>query len=220
MVSAFEQGVALGPFCDSLIINLMKTFSEIRRRAVAHINVEEVVAARNNGSHSWLAKPKEVGKTSRPMRVSETSTRKKEEAKHHPYKKGEFMERGKDKEFHLKFRVSYKELIGIPAVAEKLRFPQKADRNLGGRKDIWCKFHKRFGHGIERCMALSYQLAELLKDGFLKEYLEVEQGEPQGEAAIWDKTHEVPVHGELNTISGSFLEEAPQPPSVKDMQGQ
>jgi len=56
-------------------------------------------------------------------------------------------------------------------VAEKMRFPQKADRNLGGRKDIWCEFHKGFGLEIERCMALGYQLAELLKDDFLKEYL-------------------------------------------------
>ena len=47
-------------------------------------------------------------------------------------------------------------------------------------------------------------MAELLKDGFLKEYLEVKQGEPQEEAAIRDQTHEVPVHGELNTISGGF----------------
>jgi len=61
----------------------------------------------------------------------------------------------------------------IPAVAEKLRLPQNANRNLGGRKDIWCEFHKRFAHGVERCMALGYQLAELLKEGRLKEYLEV-----------------------------------------------
>jgi len=112
---------------------------------VAQINVEEAVAARNNGSHSQLAKPNEVGKTSRPMRVNKTSARKKAEARHLPYKKMEFKERGKDDE-----------LIGILVVAEKLRSPQKADRNLGERKDIWCEFHTGFGHGIERCMALGY----------------------------------------------------------------
>jgi len=36
--------------------------------------------------------------------------------------------------------VSYKELIAIPAVAEKLRFPQKADRNLGGGKTSGVSF--------------------------------------------------------------------------------
>jgi len=100
------------------------------------INAGEVVAARNNGSHSWMAKPKEVSKAFQPMRVNESSAGKKAEARHHPYKKGEFKERGKKEEFRLKFHVSYKELIGIPAVAEKLRFPQKVDRNLGGRKNI------------------------------------------------------------------------------------
>jgi len=123
------------------------------------------------------------------MRVNETSTGKKAEARHHPYRKGEFKERGKEEEVRPKFR---------------MRFPLKADKNLGGRKDIWCKFHKGFGHGIERCMALGYQLVELLKDGFLKEYLEVDQGEPHEEVDLRDQAHKVPVHAELNTISGGF----------------
>jgi len=89
-------------------------------------------------------------------------------------------------------------------VAKKLRFPQKAYRNLGGRKDIWCEFHRGFGHDIERCMALGYQLAELLKKGFLKEYLEAYQREPQGEFVLRDQVHEVPMHAELNTISSGF----------------
>jgi len=138
------------------------------------------------------------------MRVNETSAGKKVDARQHPYRKGEFKERGKKKEVCPKFRISYKELIGIPVVAEKLRFPLKADINLGGRKDIWCEFHKGFGHGIERCIALGYQLAELLKEGILKEYLEADQGEPQEEGVLRDHAHEVPVHTELNTISGGF----------------
>jgi len=138
------------------------------------------------------------------MRVNETSARKKAIARHHPYRKGEFKARGKEDEFCSKFHISYKELISIPTVAKKLRFPQKADKNLGGRKDIWCKFHKGFRHDIERCMALGYQLAKLLKDGFLKEYLEVDQGEPQKEVVLKDQAHEVPVHVELNMIFDGF----------------
>jgi len=103
------------------------------------------------------------------MRVNETSVGKKPEPMQHPYQKGGSKERNMDEEARPKFRVSYKELIAIPVVAEKLRFPQKADENLGGRKDIWCEFHKGFGHGVEQCMALGYQLAELLKESLLKE---------------------------------------------------
>jgi len=154
MVSAFEQGVAPGSFCDSLIRNPTETFSEIKRRAVAHINTEEAVLARNNGSHSRLSKPREASKASRPIRANETSIEKKAEARQHPYRKVESKEKGKEEEVRPKFRISYKELIAIPAIAKKLRFPQKTNRNLGGRKDIWCEFHKGFGHGVERCMAL------------------------------------------------------------------
>ena len=61
-------------------------------------------------------------------------------------------------------------------------------------------------------MALGYQLVELLKEGLLKEYLEVDDRERQGEAVLGDPPHETLVHGELNTISvGSRVEEARQP---------
>jgi len=50
-------------------------------------------------------------------------------------------------------------------------------------------------------MVLGYQLAELLRDEFLREYLEPDQREPQGEGAPRDQTHEVSIHAELNTIS-------------------
>jgi len=159
---------------------------------------------RNNGSHSRLVKPKETSKPSRPLRANKASVGKKAEVRHAFYRKGEFKAKGKKEEFRPKFRISYKELISIPTVGEKLRFPQKADSNLGGRKDIWCEFHKGFKNDIKWGMTLGYQLVELLKDGFLKEYLEADQGEPQGEAIQLDQTHEVPVHAELNTISSRF----------------
>ena len=47
-------------------------------------------------------------------------------------------------------------------------------------------------------------MASLLKDGFLKEYLEANQKELKGEVAPRDQAHEIPVHGELNTILGGF----------------
>jgi len=97
--------------------------SEIRRRAVTHINAEEAILARNNDLHSRLSKPREASKLSRPIRVNETLTGKKPESRKHPYRKGRSKEKSKDEEVRPKFCVSYKELIAIPAVAEKLRFP-------------------------------------------------------------------------------------------------
>jgi len=107
------------------------------------------VVARNNGSHSRLAKSKETNKASQPLRVNETSTGKKAKTRHASYRKNQFKARGKEEEFCPKFRVSYKELISIPMVAVKLRFPQKANRNLGARKNVWCEFHKGFEHDVE-----------------------------------------------------------------------
>jgi len=44
MVHAFMKGIVPGPFSESLIQNHPKTFTEIRRRAVAHIAAEEEVS--------------------------------------------------------------------------------------------------------------------------------------------------------------------------------
>jgi len=40
MVHAFRKGICPGPFSESLIRSVPKTFDKIRRRAVAHIAVE------------------------------------------------------------------------------------------------------------------------------------------------------------------------------------
>jgi len=40
--------------------------------------------------------------------------------------------------------------------SREAKVPQKTNRNLGSRKDIWCEFHKGFEHGIKRCLTLSH----------------------------------------------------------------
>ncbi|XP_068461718.1 uncharacterized protein [Phaseolus vulgaris] len=100
--------------------------------------------------------------------------------------------------------MSYKELLAMPGMANQLRFPPKSDRNLGPCKEIWCDFHKAFEHDVEHYIALGYQLAGLVKDGLLKEYLEGSKEGSKEELQSADQRHEVPVHGEINTISGGF----------------
>ena len=58
--------------------------------------------------------------------------------------------------------MSHKKLIAIPDVADKLKFPPKGDKNLGPSKGTWCDFHKAFGHKVRNCIALEYQLADLV----------------------------------------------------------
>jgi len=100
------------------------------------------------------------------------------------------------------FKISNKELLALPGMANQLRFLTKSDRNLGPRKEIWCDYHKAFRYDVEHCITLGYQLAGLVKDGFLKEYLEGNQETPKEDLQSVDQRHEVHVHGEINTISG------------------
>ena len=69
------------------------------------------------------------------------------------------------------FRVDLKELIAIPNIATRLKVPPKTEKRLGSNKNAWCEFHQAYGHPIHNCLSLEYQLDELVKNGFLKDYL-------------------------------------------------
>ncbi|XP_068474862.1 uncharacterized protein [Phaseolus vulgaris] len=97
-----------------------------------------------------------------------------------------------------------KDLIVVPNIADRLRPPVKSDRVLGPRKDSWCEFHEVFGHHINNCLALGHQLDELVKNGFLKDYLVGPTTTTTLTVPKEDQAHEMPIHGEVHTISGGF----------------
>ena len=83
----------------------------------------------------------------------------------------------------------------------------KSDKILGPHKESWCEFHEAFGHHINNFLALGYQLDELVKNGFLKDYLlEKQAGQSSGSQSAGSEghQHEVPVQGEIHTIAGGF----------------
>jgi len=102
------------------------------------------------------------------------------------------------------FRVELKELIVIPNIATRLKVPTKTDRKMGPNKNAWCEFHQANGHHIRNCLALAHQLDELVKNGFLKDYLQEETDDQTLVATRADQGHEVPIHGEVNIISVGF----------------
>ena len=61
-----------------------------------------------------------------------------------------------------------------------------------------------FGHPIRNCLALEHQLDELVKSGFLNDYLAEPQGTETSTASGEDQGHEMPIHREIQTISGGF----------------
>ena len=116
-----------------------------------------------------------------PMRVHEATTKKKPLARHAPYEPRKHQTRARTREgapTRHNFKIDLKELIVIPNVADKLKSPPKNDKRLGPSKDTWCEFHKAFGHNLRNCLALRHQLNELVRDSFMKEYLEENEEAP------------------------------------------
>jgi len=210
-VRAFKKGVLPGPFSESLIRSHPATFAEIRQRVVAHIAAEsEVYEKRGNMAP---AKPW-VHTRFQPQRVMEAATGKKDQRMHHPYdpEKNKGKGPGRPREFNrpprYEFVMGLADLIAIPNIAARIKVPEKAtDKVLGPKPDVCCEFHKDFGHSINSCLALGHQLAELVKCGFLKDYLlEKQTGQSSDSQPVSDEgqQHEVPLHSEIHTIVGGF----------------
>ena len=102
-----------------------------------------------------------------------------------------------------------KDLIVVPNIADRFRPPVKSDKVLGPRKDSWCEFHEAFGQHINNCLALGHQLDELVKNGFLKDSLAGPATTTALAVPEEDQAHEMPIHGEVHTISGCFSRGGP-----------
>ena len=71
-----------------------------------------------------------------------------------------------------KFVMGLADLIAIPNISARLKAPKKVgDKVLGPKPDAWCEFHQGFGHTVDSCLALGYQLDDLVNSGFLNDYL-------------------------------------------------
>jgi len=210
-VHAFKKGVLPEPFSESLIRKHPATFAEIWQRAMAHIAAEsEVSKKRGNVAPAKLRAQTKI----QPQRVMEAAAGKKDQRMHHPYDpkkrmgKGPGRPRESNRPPRYEFVMGLADLIAIPNIAARLKVPEKTtDKVLGPKPDAWFEFHKGFGHSINSCLALGYQLAELVKCGFLKDYLlEKQTGQSSGSqlASSEGQQHEVPIHGEIHTIAGGF----------------
>ncbi|XP_068486459.1 uncharacterized protein [Phaseolus vulgaris] len=185
LVHAFKKGVLAGPFSESLIRHRPSTFVENRCRVVAHITAEIAVSEKRE---SVIPNKTRAGpsRTQQPMRVHEAKEGKRAQGKPRPYKPRRDQNGGRTSESNapprFDFVVELAEMIAIPAIAARLRAPEKTDRVLGRKKDVWCEFHQAYGHPLRACLALGHQLAELVKNGFLSDYLR----EPQGDQVSGD----------------------------------
>ena len=172
MVHAFRKGIVPDPFSELLIRNHPKTYAEIMCLAVAHIAAEGEV----NEKCTCVVptRPRASGQP-QPLRVHEATTENKTPTKQQPYQPRKLQTRGRERENvppRHDFVVELKNLIAIPNVAKRLKVPSKTDKKLGPNKNAWCEFHQAFNHPIRNCLALGHQLDELVKNGFLRDYLQ------------------------------------------------
>ena len=79
---AFRKGVCPGPLCESIIRNRPRTFAEIRRRAVEHIASEGEVCEKRT---SVVPSRPRAQTRAQPVRVNETTTRRKKPEGRRPY---------------------------------------------------------------------------------------------------------------------------------------
>jgi len=108
------------------------------------------------------------------MRVHEATTEKKAPVKQQPYEPRKPQARGRTREDvppRHNFLVELKELIVVSNIVERLKMPVKTDKRFKPNKNGWCEFHQGYGHPIRNYLAPGHQLDELVKNGFLKDYL-------------------------------------------------
>jgi len=204
IVYAFGKGICLGPFSESLIRNRPRTFAEIRRRAVEHIATEGEVCEKR--ASVVPARPR-APSHAQPARVNEATTGKRGQERKHPYEPRKPQTKGRSGEnrpVRHNFVVELKDLIVVPNIADRLSIPAKTDKVLGPRKDAWCEFHQAFEHPITNYLTLGHQLDELVKRGFLNDYLVGSSEAATLTTSAEDQAHEMLIHGEVHTISGGF----------------
>jgi len=211
IVYAFRKGVRPGSFSKSLNCSRPKTFAEVRRQAVEHIVSEG--EAYEKCTTAAPTRPRAQIRT-QPARVHEAATERKNPDRKRTYETRRTQPRGRaegrregSRPLRHNFVVELKDLIVVPNIADRLRHPVKSDKVLGPHKESWCEFHEAFGHHINNCLALGYQLDELVKNGFLKDYLvEKQTGQSSGSqlASNEGQQHKIPVHGEVHNIAGGF----------------
>jgi len=206
IVYAFRKGVCPGSFSKSLYRSRPKTFAEVRRRAVEHIASKG--EAYEKCTIASPTRPKAQIRT-QPARVHEASTERKNQDKKSTYEARKTQPRGRvegrrkgNRPLRHNFLVELKDLIVVPNIADRLRPPVKSDKVLGPHKESWCEFHEAFGHHINNCLALGYQLDELVKNGFLKDYLAGSTTTTATATPEEGQAHEMPTHREVHTISG------------------
>ncbi|XP_068492098.1 uncharacterized protein [Phaseolus vulgaris] len=205
-ITSFPQFSKL--FTEQYIVNKAPAVVSYDLFDVRQYQVAETEVYEKRGSAAPPRPRGGQGKPQQQARLHEAKEGKRVQGKPRPYPPGKDQGRGRARENNAppryNFMVGLADLIALPAVAARLRVLEKTDKVLGRKKNEWCEFHQAFGHTLHSCLALEHQLAELVKSRFLADYLREPQRDRASGSLAGEQQHEVPVHGEVQTIAGGF----------------
>jgi hypothetical protein len=162
-LTAFMAGLRKGDFLYDLCKDPPETLSELMYEAQKYMNAKDALEALNDPL---------------PKRRKEVEDRKQEPAKQKVPKFSKTPERkrtttptGKFSSF-TPLNTSIDKLLMQIQDDPSLRWPGKIRSDPNGRpKNLYCRFHRDYGHLTEDCMALKERIETLIRQGKLQKYV-------------------------------------------------
>ncbi|XP_056847418.1 uncharacterized protein LOC130498091 [Raphanus sativus] len=177
-ISDFKRGLLLeGDLYKELIKYKCRIMEDVLSRAWAQVRWEEDVASRAKAGPKYDRKSSKLTRNDRdepihPKPARETSNPSRGRYQHRPLprSKGMMVSTWPDIS-HL--AISKPELIGVlRQMGPQVKWPPKMKAAEAIRNPKrWCEFHSDHGHTTEDCIALKMEVAEILKKGYLREFL-------------------------------------------------
>ncbi|KAL5563293.1 hypothetical protein UlMin_033040 [Ulmus minor] len=190
VINAFRNGLHYGSdLCKELTKFPCKNFEDVLAKAWAQIRWDEdeqyKLSTRmpvRTERESRLSPNRNEGRNFRARRMPEriydtygsrrTENRREIREPKKPYeRRHRAEERPNLPEYNLSIEPT--ELVGVlKGMGEAVKWPQKMKATPGTRDTKrWCEFHRDHGHRTDECHALRLEVAELLKQGHLKDLL-------------------------------------------------
>jgi len=149
-VEAFIRGLRVGTFGESLVQRRLEDMAAINIKAVSHIKVEEFTIKkldeemRTEGSVVGIQPVSNRGK---PLKGKRDKWRFG--GSYGGFKPVNERRLGRPEWVSPKLVASQEEIVKDVNTTRLLCFPEKTTKHMGGNKNVWCYFHRTYGHELE-----------------------------------------------------------------------